>query len=330
MANILGNALWILRVLQEEGTMLPDITARQLKDKTGLDDISFESADTYLLQAKYVQGTFGGLNGKRWLTPAGVEFLETQMSQRIQLSIMAEKIARLLFTKPQNKAGISQIQKTLEIDENNCLDAARELIDEEFAEDMAPETNVARLTLIGLTPEGRKAIRNNFIRHQPAISQHNVGAVFYGPVSDSNVLSVAQAHQSRIQQVIDNKDIAALRDEIDQLLKQTVNAVKEELTATQLAVYERAVEELGAEIHKDKPNSSVLQKCLNIIPYFCANRGGFYCLLVASRTISYFGRISPVQTNRYWEILELPKPCASRIFGNEVCTLLISEQYSRA
>ncbi len=269
MTNILHNALWILRILEENGTMLPNITAGQLKDKTGLDDTSFDSADDYLLQGGYLRNTGGGLKGLRWLTPQGIEFLEKQMSQRIRLSSTAERIVRYLFTssRPQNNAAISRIKDEFDLEESDCQNAARELIDEGLAEDKVRATNTIRLSLIGLTPKGRSAIRNNFVRHQSATIQHNIGANFYGPVSGSNVLAVAQAHQSRVQQVIEGGDIAALRDEIGQMLTQVLNVVKEELTIDQLAVYESAVKDLQTEISKDVPNSSIIQKCLNVISF---------------------------------------------------------------
>ena len=40
----------------------------------------FESADSYLLQQKYIEGTLGGMSGSRWLTGRGIDFYESSDS----------------------------------------------------------------------------------------------------------------------------------------------------------------------------------------------------------------------------------------------------------
>jgi hypothetical protein len=191
------------------------------------------------------------------------------MSRRIRLSLAAEKVARFLFTKSElnYEATMSQLQEALGLNEGDCQEAARELIDENLAKDALPAGNISRIMEVGLMAEGRRAVRNSFVRELAPTFQQNVGAVIYGPVSDSNVLAVAQAHQSRVQQVIEGGDAAALRDEIGQLLEQAVEAVKGELTVDQLAVYTGAAKDLRAETNKAKPDSSVIQKCLNVLSF---------------------------------------------------------------
>ncbi len=50
-------------------------------DSVNLPEREFDSADTYLLQQKYVEGTMGGMDGSRWLTGAGIEFYEENISE---------------------------------------------------------------------------------------------------------------------------------------------------------------------------------------------------------------------------------------------------------
>lgn len=53
-----------------------NIKVRQIFDSIGLPKEDFESADMYLLQKKYVEGTMGGMDGSRWLTSSGIDFYE--------------------------------------------------------------------------------------------------------------------------------------------------------------------------------------------------------------------------------------------------------------
>jgi predicted nucleotide-binding protein len=64
----------IVSVLSSKGAVAGrDVKARDLLKASGLSDGDFDAADTYLFQAGYVEGTMGGLDGSRWLTPAGIE-----------------------------------------------------------------------------------------------------------------------------------------------------------------------------------------------------------------------------------------------------------------
>ncbi len=271
MPDVIGKAVLILRCLVEVGAIGGKgmVGSGELRELSGLSEEDYDQADEFLRGQKYVNGILRP-TGKRWVTPVGIEFLEEQMSRRMRLSLSAEKIARFLFTKREHEyeASISQLQQALGLNEGNCQEAARELIDENLAKDAFPADQIiSRFMEIALTAEGRRAVRNNFVRELASTFQQNVGAVIYGPVSDSNVLAVAQAHQSRVQQVIEGGDAAALRDEIGQLLEQAVEAVKGELTVDQLAVYAGAAKDLRSEANKDKPDSPVIQKCLNALNF---------------------------------------------------------------
>ena len=58
-----------------------DIKVQQIFDSVSLPLNEFDSADTYLLQQNYVDGTLSGMEGSRCLTGAGVEFYEDNFSE---------------------------------------------------------------------------------------------------------------------------------------------------------------------------------------------------------------------------------------------------------
>lgn len=58
-----------------------DIKVQQIFDSLALPKDEFDSADIFLLQQKYVDGTMGGMEGSRWLTGIGVEFYEENISE---------------------------------------------------------------------------------------------------------------------------------------------------------------------------------------------------------------------------------------------------------
>jgi len=76
-SNISNNALKILGFLLNKNAIAGgDIKVRQIFDSIGLTKEDFDSADMYLLQKKYVEGTIGGMDGSRWLTSSGIDFYE--------------------------------------------------------------------------------------------------------------------------------------------------------------------------------------------------------------------------------------------------------------
>jgi predicted nucleotide-binding protein len=80
-SKIINNAVKILGHLINNNAMAGgDIKLKEIFNSVGLPEKEFDSADTYLLQQKYVQGTMGGMDGSRWLTGRGVDFYEENSS----------------------------------------------------------------------------------------------------------------------------------------------------------------------------------------------------------------------------------------------------------
>ena len=80
-SKIIHNALKILSYLINNDAMAGrDIKLKEIFNSVGLPEKEFDSADTYLLQQEYVEGTMGGMDGSRWLTGSGVDFYEENSS----------------------------------------------------------------------------------------------------------------------------------------------------------------------------------------------------------------------------------------------------------
>jgi len=72
--SITESALRILDVLVQRGAVAGHaIMVRELAQASGLPATDFDRADTYLIEARYIEGTMGR-DGMRCLTPAGIEF----------------------------------------------------------------------------------------------------------------------------------------------------------------------------------------------------------------------------------------------------------------
>lgn len=269
MSDVIGNAILILRCLRDlDAVGSAAVTRRDLMELTGLSEDSFSQADGFLRARNYVGATLDGSDGRRWMTSDGVEFLEEHLSKRIKLSLTGERIARYLFDKREKdyRATGESIQEALGLTKEEYEEAACELIDEGLAEEGTKLVR-ARFFDIRLSSEGRRAVRRSFTYEEESALPQNIGAIIHGPVLNSNVQAVAQAHQSRIQQEIEDGNIEALRDEIARLSEIIVESVKDELDTDQLAVYAEAAKELEEEATKDEPNPSMFHKCLRVLSF---------------------------------------------------------------
>ena len=101
-SKIVKNALKILGYLIDINAMAGGgIKVRDLYNSVDLSDEEFDSADTYLLQQEYVEGTMGGMDGSRWLTGSGVEFYELNNS--------------ILEIAPDNNQEVNQMPDTKKV-----------------------------------------------------------------------------------------------------------------------------------------------------------------------------------------------------------------------
>lgn len=267
MSDIVESALILLGILMEEGaTGSRQLTAGELRAKSGLSPDEFDQADNFLLKGHYVEGTMDGDKGGRWLTPDGINYYQAQMADRYPLSQMAKRAAKLIMIKAKtHKVYRDEIRAELEIDEKTCAQTMQELADFGLIQESS-QVQQPGFSRVNLTAEGRRAVRSNFKRESIGPVQQ-IGAIFQGPVSQSNIQAVAQAYRSTVQQTIEAADVEELRTTIIDTIESMVNAIKADLTTDQLAVYAQAAHELKNEINADQPQPSRLHGILSILAF---------------------------------------------------------------
>ena len=255
MSNIVGDALMVLRVLTELDNPMLGGPSDMLKTEAGLDDVRFEKAQDYLIQAGYIETTFGA--AECWITSVGIEFLNNEMQKRIALSLTAEKIAQVLFSKhPRYSASADQIKEAIGCEEDECQEAFIELIDEGLAEDYLKSANTLRISIIRLTSVGRKAVRNNFIRQTGGVTMMEDNRIEVtlgdGNVFHNSNLVVAK----KIEDSFNKAASAEVSDELKDLLKELAVAVgkmSEDLSPEESEQVARDLETLTAEATSNKP-----------------------------------------------------------------------------
>ncbi len=266
MSSIHENGLTILRLLDSLGaTFGSDVKGYEVKSKAGLSDQEYGQAEMYLLNAGYIEGTMGGLEGRRWLTDTGVEYLAQEMQGRMLVNLHAERLARYLFNQgPVSRFYRDRLQQDLCLGDEEYEEAAQELSDKNFAKS---ESRIGvHFGDLRLTPEGRNAVRSNFRYTVPAQVQQ-VGAIIQGPVIGSNIQAFAEAYRSNVQQIVSEADPAALREVIVRLVDDLVNSVQSELSNAQLEVYTSAAKKLQEEVESDEPSPSHLQRLMGILGF---------------------------------------------------------------
>ena len=99
--RIIINAVKILDYLIDNDAMAGEgVKVQNIFDAVRLPEKEFDSADIFLLQQKYVDGTMGGMEGNRYLTGSGVEFCEENSS---------------LLENASNKVGVIQMPDTKKV-----------------------------------------------------------------------------------------------------------------------------------------------------------------------------------------------------------------------
>jgi biotin operon repressor len=272
MSDIAENALILLGILMEEGaTGSRQLTAGELCAKSGLSPDEFDQADSFLLNGRYVEGTMGGDKGRRWLTSDGINYYQTQIADRYPLSQMAKRAAKLIMTKiktDRDEVSGDKICAELEIDRETYVQTMQELADSGLIQEpIQVQQPGFSFSGVNLTAKGRRAVRSNFKREGIGPVQQ-IGAIFQGPVSQSNIQAVAQAYRSTVQQTIEAADVEELRATIIDTIESMVNAIKTDLTTDQLAVYAQAARELKNEINTDQPQPSRLHVILRVLAFF--------------------------------------------------------------
>jgi len=175
MPDMEENAFQIARVLfdnQKFGVRRMPVT--ELLNIIRMEIEEFDVADEFLLSAGYIDGTGSGADRERSLTPSGVFFVKSKLSERFELSYQAETLARYLvdkFREGQSHIFSSQIEIDLEWTHDQLNEFGYELIDEGLAEakKVAGVKPSAPIAVLGISANGRRAVRRNFRRLEPTV-----------------------------------------------------------------------------------------------------------------------------------------------------------------
>ena len=110
--KIVINAIKILDQLIDNNAMAGGgIKVQHIYDSVDIPKNEFDSADTYLLQQNYVKGTMGGMDGSRWLTGAGVEFYEENISE--VESVLSKYVGEKISQEIQNHTGFFCLSESI-------------------------------------------------------------------------------------------------------------------------------------------------------------------------------------------------------------------------
>ncbi len=265
MNTFRDSAIFVLRCMLENGnTMEHSISYGELRELSALESQDFDKADTYLLQAKLVEGTGGGENGSRWLTAHGVEYVNAEMNKRVSVNLDAERVLRFLIKGIGDNEFLTQpeIIEGTGIDSSKYQDACQQLIDFNFIEDVFKDLGALRPTQLG-----RQIAHRDFKEQQP-VQSIQAGAIFNGPVTGGNIQAVASAIGSEIQQNISTLSPEELHKEIEQTLEKLLEQVSASLTLQQKASYTQLAAEFQKEITKPQPDASKLHKFLASLGFF--------------------------------------------------------------
>jgi hypothetical protein len=267
MSEVLENALRMLGVLIEESS--GDINRGELRTIMKLPKEGFDQAQQFLLQGGYIGGTAGGDSGSCWVKSLGIEYYEQQMKQRLPISQLAKRIARLIAREARVEGASvtsEDICSELEIDRESYLEAMQELADFDLVEETL-RADQESFAWVNLTPKGRRAVRSGFAREMPGVTQQ-IGAVIEGPVSDSTIQAVAQTYQSVVQQSVERENVEGLIEVLSSMTDKMVEAVKADLTTEQLAAYAAAARDFKEQASKEEPNPSVVQRLVTTLAFF--------------------------------------------------------------
>jgi hypothetical protein len=249
--------MMLLRYMLDEGLIAPKgISPRELRAAVGLSDNDFDSAENFLLQGHLVEGGGGGLDGFRWLTPIGVQYVHEELKRRIPISLDAERVLIFLIQEIKDNEFLTQdeILEGVNISPEQYYQACHQLADFDFVTIFGDDALIP-------TKQGRQAVHRNF-QETVSVPSIQAGAIFTGPVTGGNIQAIASAINSEIQQNVSPLSPEELQKEIQQTLEKLVGQVAEHLSLEQKAAYTQLAAEFQKEMAKPRPDTGKLHKLL--------------------------------------------------------------------
>jgi|WetSurMetagenome_2_1015567.scaffolds.fasta_scaffold181160_2 hypothetical protein len=112
---------------------------------------------------------------------------------------------------------------------------------------------------------GYDAVENNFVMPElPPSTQVNIGAIIH-EMNNGNIQTVGFSSQSELQQTVN--DPAILKEKIDDLTNQLLDAIKTELPAEKLITYLRSLDELKQQLIAEKSSPSILERLFRVLSF---------------------------------------------------------------
>ena len=112
---------------------------------------------------------------------------------------------------------------------------------------------------------GYDAVENNFVEPEsPPSAQIYIGAIIH-EMNNGNVQAVGFSSHSELQQIVN--DPAILKEKIDDLASELLDAIKTELPADKMTAYNNKLDELKQQLIAKKPSPSVLERLFRALSF---------------------------------------------------------------
>lgn len=268
------DAIQILRVLYQNNNVIGyEIRNATLMEKSDLDEEAYDKAENYLLETGFIEGSSGGPTSLRCITSTGINYLLEILSQRLPLSIDAERILNYLTKSgPVNSKTFerSTIITNLKLDDSRFDSAVQILVDFKlvqkggrvaFISGSGSKTDRSEENLTA-TEAGRQAVHRGF--RDPNFASQT--SQIFNINAPANVQAVSNAIITQIEQqvtqTISNNDPEVIRATISELLNSLVDMVSKDITLKERADYIEAAAGIEEELNKGKPEINNIQRWL--------------------------------------------------------------------
>jgi len=112
---------------------------------------------------------------------------------------------------------------------------------------------------------GYDAVENNFVAPKlPSSAQINIGAIIH-EMNNGNIQAVGFSSHSELQLTVN--DPVILKEKVDSLSNELLNAIKTELSPEKLIAYKNRLDELKQQLVAEKTSPSILEKIFRVLSF---------------------------------------------------------------
>jgi len=252
--DVRESALTILRVLEEygEGSLL-SLDCNQLLALTGLDERSFDQADTFLLQGGFIEGTMGGMDGSRWMNVAGALYIDAELRTRLPLSLDAERLLNYMFEhRETSNWGSQNLKERLGFSDERYHDACRAL--DTFGL-LRNYVHQGEWRVIGIAKEGERAVYDRF-----RLPNTSTPSVIFDQRGQNVTYQYNAAGDINIGAVQNKADFV---DQLEKLKAEVSKAAESEVIDADLATEAKyEIERAVNQVKKPQPNKQTVSERL--------------------------------------------------------------------